>query len=186
VDRPADSRVVSLLRQVAGAPAVQRGPRLDAIGREGRDLVRAVAAGTRPAHHSLRIAALAVLESDGREAELSREVLRRVLAADADPGARIQAMASLAKLGRPEDRAAIRERLQDPSEGLALALAAARRLAVLEGQAVSADLQALRRRLIDQGVKPDSPSLRGLDRIIARAAGGRAAPARSGRREIVN
>ena len=62
----------------------------------------------------------------------------------------------------------------------------ARRLAVLEGQAVSADLQALRRRLIDQGVKPDSPSLRGLDRIIARAAGGRAAPARSGRREIVN
>ena len=31
MDRPADSRVVSLLRQVAGAPAVQRGPRLDAI-----------------------------------------------------------------------------------------------------------------------------------------------------------
>jgi hypothetical protein len=178
--------VVNLLRRVLGVSAAQRGPGLEAVGREGRDLLRAVAAGTRAVHHSLRMAALAALEDDQSEAEMSVAVLRGVLAADADPGARIQAMASLAKLGRPEDRTAIRERLRDRSEVRAVALAAARRVAALEGEAARADLQALRRRLIDGGVKPDSPSLRGLDRIIARVGSGRAAPVRPGRREIVN
>jgi hypothetical protein len=185
MDRSLDTRVMDLLRQVLGAAAAQRGARLEAIGRNGRDLLRAVAAGTRPAHHSLRLPALAALEGDPGETELSLGVLRGVLAADADPAARVQALASLAKLGRPEDRAAIRERLRDRSEVLAVALAAARRVAALEGEAARADLEALRRRLIDAGMKPDSPSLRGLDRIVARAGRAPADPPRPGR-EIVN
>jgi hypothetical protein len=59
-------------------------------------------------------------------------------------------------------------------------------VAAREGEAARADLQALRRRLIDGGVKPDSPSLRGVDRIIARVGSGSALPARPGRREIAN
>jgi hypothetical protein len=54
------------------------------------------------------------------------------------------------------------------------------------GEVARADLQALRRRLINGGVKPDSPSLRGLDRIIARVGSGGPAPARAGRPAIVN
>jgi len=181
------SRVIDLLRELTTVPRAQRSARLDSFGREARDLLRTVAGGTiEPDNHTVRLSALAAIEYDRSEPDLSIQVLRSVLAADPDPGARLQAMDSLLALGKAEDREAVRARLRDSKESPTIALAAARALLATEGKAALADVEELRRRMQARLGGRSLPSLRGLDRLIAHAQAAGAARTQAARRIIVN